>query len=106
MADSDAVDTDPLMQWMRILGMDYVTRDRFLCRFSVSDVPPGFLGTTALSLGGEAKGPLALRLACGLPAGQALCCHAPNLCIPCALVTKTPRRCGKGSFGPLPCSTV
>ena len=46
MAHSDAVDTDPLMQWMRILGVDYVTRDRLLCRFSASDAPPGFLGTT------------------------------------------------------------
>ena len=106
MADSDAVDTDPLMQWMRILGVDYLTRDRFSCRFSASDALPGFLGTTAPSLGVEAKGPLALRLACGLPAGQALCCHAPNLSIPCALITETPRCCGKGSFDPLPCSTV
>ena len=106
MADSDAVDTDPLMQWMRILGVDYLMRDRFLCCFSASDALLGFPGTTAPSLGGKAKGPLALHLACALPAGQALCCHAPNLSIPCALVTETPRRYGKGSFGPLPCSAV
>ena len=106
MADSDAVDTDPLMQRMRILGVDYLTRDRFSCHFSASDALPGFLGTTAPSLGGKAKGPLLLRLACALPAGQALCCHAPNLSIPCALVIETPRRCGKGRFGPLPCSAI
>ena len=39
---------------------------------------------------GKRRVPLALHLACALPAGQALCCHAPNLSIPCALVTETP----------------